>query len=162
MGLYVNSNASGWEIYNNIIYNCSPNGTHIKAVVGHTLYNNIFMSNANTYGPTGNALGAFAYSDYSCFYDSGNFYLFYDVVGDLAAWQTASGLDAHSIDTNPLFINPANLDFHLQSKSPCKGTGKDGLDMGAYPRNDGTIIGTISGSIPPNPPTSLRLRLVNF
>jgi hypothetical protein len=48
-------------------------------------------------------------------------------------WKSQSGKDAHSIEANPLFVNPAARDFHLQSTSPCKGTGYGGVDMGIYP-----------------------------
>ncbi len=33
----------------------------------------------------------------------------------LAAWQSASARDAHSISTDPLFANPASGDFHVRS-----------------------------------------------
>ncbi|HZZ44157.1 MAG TPA: right-handed parallel beta-helix repeat-containing protein [Tepidisphaeraceae bacterium] len=33
----------------------------------------------------------------------------------LAGWQSASGLDANSLSVDPLFINPAANDFHVQS-----------------------------------------------
>ena len=40
----------------------------------------------------------------------------------------------NNIDENPDFINPFDNDpdFHLQSNSPCTGTGEGGVDMGAY------------------------------
>jgi len=36
----------------------------------------------------------------------------------LSAWQSGSGLDAHSISSNPLFTSPASGDFTLQKGSP--------------------------------------------
>jgi len=33
----------------------------------------------------------------------------------LAAWQTATGMDTHSISTDPLFVNTASGDYHLKS-----------------------------------------------
>ncbi len=41
-------------------------------------------------------------------------------------------LGPHSISQDPLFVNMANHDFHLQPDSPCKGAGQYGVDMGAY------------------------------
>jgi len=38
----------------------------------------------------------------------------------------------HSISQDPLFVNIANHDFHLQTGSPCIGAGENGVDMGAY------------------------------
>lgn len=37
---------------------------------------------------------------------------------DLAAWQAASGQDAHSSNANPLWVSPTTGDFHLQTGSP--------------------------------------------
>jgi hypothetical protein len=43
----------------------------------------------------------------------------------LAAWQTASGQDAHSLSaSDPLFVNAAS-DYHLQAGSPCINAGAD-------------------------------------
>jgi len=50
--------------------------------------------------------------------------------------------DDNNLDEDPLFIDPGNLDFHLQANSPCRDTGNpdstpdpDGsrTDMGAFP-----------------------------
>lgn len=61
---------------------------------------------------------------------------------DLGAWRTARPFDAHSFSSAPFFVNASASDFHLQTASPCKGVGKSGEDLGAYPRgNDGTVIG---------------------
>ncbi|MBK9579585.1 MAG: right-handed parallel beta-helix repeat-containing protein [Fibrobacteres bacterium] len=67
---------------------------------------------------------------------------------DLAAWRTARApFDAHSIAADPLFVNQAARDFHLAASSPCKGAGKNGEDLGAYPRgDDGTVIGILPGA----------------
>jgi len=37
-----------------------------------------------------------------------------------------------NIDVNPLFVNPAGRDYRLSANSPCRGTGRDGSDMGAH------------------------------
>jgi len=39
-----------------------------------------------------------------------------------------------NIDSDPRFLNAAGGDFHLQSDSPCLGSGQAGVDMGAYGR----------------------------
>ncbi len=37
-----------------------------------------------------------------------------------------------NISADPLFVDPANGDYHLQPASPCAGTGENGANMGAY------------------------------
>lgn len=80
----------------------------------------------------------------------------------LEAWRAAfPGFDIHSISGDPLFVDAVGGDFHLQPTSPCKTTGRDGVDMGAYPRgNDGTRIGSSLAPasmdiMPPTVPTGL-------
>ena len=69
---------------------------------------------------------------------AGNNNYFYD----LASWQTASGLENNSIVDSPAFINSQEMDFQLHTDSKCKRAGKNGEDLGAYPRgSDGTVIG---------------------
>jgi hypothetical protein len=54
------------------------------------------------------------------------------VYGTYAAANTASGgAISASVSGNPLFNNAASFDFSLQSGSPCKLAGSDGLDLGA-------------------------------
>src|SRR5262249_33306377 len=54
---------------------------------------------------------------------------------NFANWKTNSGGDAHAINSNPLFVSLTlgSQDFHLQSGSPAKNVGENGVDMGAYP-----------------------------
>ncbi len=50
----------------------------------------------------------------------------------------------HSISKDPKFVDFAGRDFRLRDDSPCKGTGENGADMGAYgvPVGDSVIDGT--------------------
>lgn len=82
----------------------------------------------------------------------------------LATWRTdndarsRSDVDDNSINTDPLFVDPTSYTaagFRLQAGSPCLGTGKDGLDMGCYPRRDDTVIGIRSFN-PRNAPVRAR------
>ena len=61
------------------------------------------------------------------------------------AWTAAHPpFEAHSLAVNPQLVNASGGDFHLQTSSPCRGSGRNGTDMGAYPRgDDGTVIGII-------------------
>jgi nitrous oxidase accessory protein NosD len=49
----------------------------------------------------------------------------------LQEWREFSGLDAHSIFADPLFVDSAAGDFHLESSSPNRGAGSDGTAIGA-------------------------------
>lgn len=62
---------------------------------------------------------------------------------NLAEWTKGRApFDAHSQSADPLFVDAANGNLHLQPTSPCKGKGRHGEDLGAYPRgDDGTTIG---------------------
>jgi hypothetical protein len=61
----------------------------------------------------------------------------------LAAWSAAHPpFEQHSISADPGFVDAATGDFHLKAGSPCKNKGRNGEDLGAYPRgDDGTVIG---------------------
>lgn len=44
---------------------------------------------------------------------------------DLAAWQTASGMEANSIEDDPGYLDAANGDLHIDAGSPLIGAGHD-------------------------------------
>ena len=50
----------------------------------------------------------------------------------LAQWQ-ALGRGLNSVFGDPLFTDPANLDFSIPSNSPACGAASDGSDIGAIP-----------------------------
>lgn len=75
----------------------------------------------------------------------------------IAAWTAAHPpLEAHSLAANPLLVNAGSGDFHLQSTSPCRGTGRSGTDIGAYPRgDDGTTIGIVTSGTTNHAPSAI-------
>jgi hypothetical protein len=81
----------------------------------------------------------------------------------LSEWTKGRApFDAHSLWADPLFRNADSGDLHLGPASPCKGKGRDGEDLGAYPRgDDGTVIGRLlaSSSAVPRRPTRILPRL---
>ena len=65
-------------------------------------------------------------------------YVYHTSVNDLGPqgpsleqWQTDSGLDPHSIQADPMFVDPTKGDFRLGEGSPAIGAGEGGVNMGA-------------------------------
>jgi hypothetical protein len=58
--------------------------------------------------------------DKNLYYGSSGLYLYADPWGfnTLSSWTGFTGFDAHSVVTDPLFVNPLMLNFHLQAVSP--------------------------------------------
>ena len=83
---------------------------------------------------------------------------------DFAQWRSAFSQDANSITTDPLFVDGANDDFHLQQGSLARTLGVDLLDLnnngsttdlvpaGAYVTGDEIIGRGGGGGGPPPPP----------
>lgn len=114
------------ELYNNILFETSGDTHHYFIYLGTN--------------------GTLTASDYNQFYDSvssdtNRFYVTggSNVTPDsLAAWQTETGMDSHSGNTNPDFVTPGT-DFHLKAGSPCIDSGKN---VGLLTDRDGTVIPT--------------------
>ncbi len=183
LGIYVGglgtagSTRDGFKFYNNTFYNCDR--VFLNYNDGDTknfeLYNNAcFLDDSTDVPAKGSSIARFFlndlwggtpmppadyYLDYNCFYtppwdtrawfvDSGVLY------SRLADWQIGRNpMDADSIAADPRVVDATAGDFHLQAGSPCIGSGRGGVDIGAYPRgDDGTIIGRIPpGYVPPDP-----------
>jgi hypothetical protein len=120
-----------------------------------TAYNNVVVCTANTSGPyTGtvalSAGGAVVldYNDYQFAVETAAWGLSNVLYDTLAAWRSASSLDAHSITGDPLFASAivsgkGPEQFKLGASSPCRGAGRVGgvasgasVDLGAW---DGTV-----------------------
>jgi len=138
-------------IKNNLMYNLSSNGVLCKAVRGNQLLNNTIY-NVKVSGGYWGAIGLAAYTYVPCpdwtiknnivsqssktwyyqgkapetidsnFYDLFNVATYDDGSKTFAQWQ-ALGFDVHGKIGNPLFVNAAGGDFHLQANSPACGAG---------------------------------------
>ena len=123
-----------------------------------TITNDIFASNTTALS-TQISLTQLSYNDF-----------FSNIANGVA------NLDAHSIpntqvpNADPLFVNQANGDFHLQAGSPCAGAGNpqaapnsfnSSIDMGAYGGTSSDILlATVTGlvsSVPLNSPSTIAL-----
>jgi hypothetical protein len=159
--------------YNNTCYDTRTGGfTTLDLRSGSRLiqcYNNINVCTSGGGAYTGTVAmtsGGWTVLDYNTYYfstynqgfglNASNTYT------SLSAWQSATGAEAHSINSNPTFassIKPGAgpSQFQLASGSPCKGTGRTGgtsggsaTDMGAW-GNGATMIGCsfVSGAATP-------------
>jgi uncharacterized protein YjdB len=129
-----------------------PSGSHIQVwdlvapVNGFIISNNIFDQAAGTVYYFANLNGrpnSTITLDYNTVNTTGNVARFgatYYSSSQFANFKSISGWDAHSLNTNPLFVDLANKNFNLSSNSPCIDTGNpsfpvdlDGtrVDMGA-------------------------------
>jgi hypothetical protein len=169
------------RVYNNVFSNCNGvsayGGDATEINQGFRIYNNIFYNSG--IGP----IAATTFDrwnanepevlDYNLYYNV----LFHEnrysnaQMGDgpdttfslFSAWTAAhSNFDRQSISDDPRFVNPSTMDFHLQANSPARGAGQGGVDMGAYPRNDSTVIGLLSGQSTsrPLPPSGLQATVI--
>ncbi len=94
-GVYLGSSCEDIELLNNII--CADGsgryGVNVQSsILSNSDYNNIYATNGAHVG-----------------YYNG------DVCPTLTYWQSETGLDANSLSQDPLFVNVAGDDFHLQS-----------------------------------------------
>jgi hypothetical protein len=117
-GLSIMSNRNLTAL-NNVFYN--NNGISIGAGSGTsvTSRNNIFHitgSNSRVYNTSGSVT-----SNYNNFNTQQNGFL--NGHSTLSSWRSASGNDMNSFVSNPMFVNPANDDFCVQSTSPCINAG---------------------------------------
>ncbi len=102
---------------NNIIY-VGKQGRALKSVMGRVDADtpSVAMDNNVYYFPSGSGAAKWSFEgkDYASFED----------------YVKASGNDKHSMFADPRFVDPAKHNFHLQSKSPARGSGADlGSDM---------------------------------
>lgn len=170
-GIYnIGSNAltNNPEIFNNTIYKAGSKGTRavdfFTTCRSLTIFNNIIFN--YTYGARYYS-DTVSYSDRNCWYEV-NCWNMDGYTGidysPISTWTSVTSFDANSItSSDPLFANAGGsspADYKLIEGSPCKGTGKDGKDMGAYPNgDDATIIGYVSGgfTIKPSAPENLKV-----
>ena len=171
-----------FQSYNNTFFGLNPSYVNLSLGAGKNrrVCNNLFQGdkssefgifslNATSSFPSEiaecdfNQFGAVPMSFQVRTHSMANIYTNYTT---LASWQASNSLagggspDVHSLTSDPLFENTSGTmtqlaDFALRSESPCRGTGKDGADMGALV----TKVGPGGISVPdigkPTAPTGL-------
>lgn len=120
------------KFYNNTCYmndvlNVDEGELLIEYANNCEVKNNIFYGTGNSYlmnfyftNTSGNTF------DYNCWYvNSGSTKFIYDGVqyNSFVSYKNNSGQDSHAVNSDPLFSDAANHDFHLNALSPCKDAG---------------------------------------
>jgi len=141
--------AGGHEVYNNTIWSIldANNGTGIYSewTIGNTFKNNIFYVQKFAYTSSGETPTTGFESDYNIMIDfDGDDIATYNAAFKNFAELQSAGLETHSINANPLFVNennplgPDGIPFtaddglKLSAGSPAIGSGTNGQDIGAY------------------------------
>ncbi len=120
-GIWITSGNDNRVIYNSVVNNNS-NGVCCRIMSARNLVimNNIFYHTAaGNYGGCFMLQGSPSYynitSDYNDLYSPyGNIGYYSGIYFTLQSWQSATGLDAHSISADPHFINLSN-DLHIDA-----------------------------------------------
>ncbi len=172
MAIFFNTGNSGAHVYNNVFYwdaGSNPSLREGVGIIGGStnpnlqIFNNIFRGYSSPISnevplPSGLYIDYNSYSNYIGF--------FYDW-----SWITFNQFKTNVGNNNyvqnnvdPLFVDPTNRDFRLQSNSPCLNSGRDGVNMGAYITGNeiiGLISETRSDTIPPSTPTNLTANAIS-
>jgi hypothetical protein len=135
------------EVYNNVVTNCAFANYYLDCVD-----NKVILKNNVGVNPGGNSIVLRVVDvrnktiDDNCWrVTSGTFAAIgssYTTYSNWTTYKSATGFDAHSKNTDPVFLNAANKDFHLQPTSPCKDAG---ADVGLTKDFDGTAVPQSAG-----------------
>lgn len=133
------ANARNVSVYNNIFTGSFRN----KAVA--SIYNNLAITEI----------------DFNNYFHNEEFVLFLwgnneASYNNLTTWQSMESYDLNSSAADPMFVDAANHNYQLKSGSPAIGSGKGGLNMGAYPNGNETI-GPSIGLNRPVAPANFRV-----
>jgi len=133
--------------------------------VNNEWYNNIFrLKTANNYVIDVMGLGNTpSYCNHNGYYGyPPRFRLGSDTYNNLSAWQ-AAGWDTNSFTADPLFVNytgDETGDYRLQSDSPYRNAGRNGITLGAYIMGNEQIGYSREehpDTTPPAPPTGVTI-----
>jgi len=124
VGIMVSEYSRGAEIYNNIIDGYGGQLRYASPVSTTVSY-----SNENIFYPASSSLFEIGFSQ--------DFF-------SLSSWTSATSLDSNSVTGDPMFVNPGGsdpADYKLLNNSPALSTGRNGVNIGAYPSTTSSAIG---------------------
>lgn len=163
---------------NNTVYNC-PRGIVVQdsSLVNVRMVNNIVVGSTQgaVYNWPSPSPAAVDVTFNRNWYHNNSSHAVWESIGAISfsTWQSTYGKDQNSSNgTNPIFVNAAGSNFHLQANSPALAFGRVEVGIGG---NDGDIvpvgayitgaevIGLLSQSqssdvTPPQPPVNLRVQ----
>lgn len=113
------------QILNCAIANNSGKGAELTGSTNYSGYQGPIIKNSIFYGNTDTDLYLNSYIQTTAS-------ITYSCVGTKTA-EALLGAGCLLLNTNPLFTNPTVGDFTLQSTSPCKNAGENGVDIGYIP-----------------------------
>lgn len=127
--LVFGSNTGDTKVFNNTFVNCRSHNVHLLNGAGTlVMKNNIGVSNRAGWCPTllmQNAVGKS--SDYNCWLNLPANSDMIQVNGtdyrSLASYQSATGLDQHSLSSGAGFLDESSNDYHLTDSSHCLNAG---------------------------------------
>jgi len=158
-------NYSNVEVYNNTVYNSVRSGLYAGCYGAlNTANNNVFRNNllhtSEQHLVLHRNAAATTFSHNVYFPDGSGAFNWNDTTMNFATWQGACGGDAQSLVADPLLVDPASADFHLQPASPCVDAATAvGLSAdfagGSVPQGDGPDVGAYEaqgGAVDTTPP----------
>lgn len=161
---HLNHNSRYWRVYNNTAYNVRlfHNQWQLNSVDNQFWNNLVSQASGGAYQIEDLGTPAWttyiSYSNYNFWSSIANTFAKWQYGGSaqtLNQWRAATNFDANSLTGDPLFVNAAQGNFKLQTGSPARGAGRDGVDMGAYPTGN-EIIGVTPLARPRAPMLSIQ------
>jgi parallel beta-helix repeat protein len=152
-GIYV-TDADYVTIRNNTIYGNAKYGVYASYSLGNVIENNIIWADGSGDFAVYVSPASSSYlpaSDYNDLYATGDAALGYygSTTPMLSDWRAATGKDLHSVSLDPLFVDPAGGDFHLQSSAGSYHGGAWTADAASSPGID-TGYGEVGAEPAPN------------
>jgi hypothetical protein len=153
VGVSDTATVNSYQVYNNTLYGSYASINTTKYVKDLQVWNNIIYRTSTGFYLryySGTALPSF--SNFNAFYPKSGLVWNLDYTTDyssLTNWNTATGLDANSVTTDPQFVRPGGTTPVDYKRSSYPTNGRSGTVMGAYTTGQERI-----GYLPP--PRSLR------
>ena len=132
-------NCGGIEIYNNTIDSFGINAAGTGTTYGIWIQGSSSMTavHSNIFSNLESTTSGICYGVYSSVAFTQDYSDVWNLTGGTTSRYAGSASEGpNGIAADPMFTNPSNGDYTLQTGSPCEGTGLNGVDMGCYGGSD--------------------------